>query len=72
MGHLHPEILKLVQEKDNASSGTPTASNTRTWSTGKKPATTTLTKFFASDQVTITMAPDAFEKTLLTLPFSMA
>ena len=28
---LHTNILKLVQQKDNASPGTPTASNTKTF-----------------------------------------
>jgi len=40
-----------VQEKDNASSGTPKASNTKILSTGKKLARATLTNFFASDKV---------------------
>jgi len=61
-----------VQEKDNALSGTPTASNTKTLSTGRNPATATRMEFFASDEVTITMTPDAFEKRLLTLLFSVA
>jgi len=51
LGRLHPEILRQVQEKDNASSGTPKASNTKILSTGKKLARATLTNFFASDKV---------------------
>jgi len=35
-GLLQPKISKLMQEKFNASSGTPTASNIETLSTGKK------------------------------------
>jgi len=64
LGHLHPEILKQVQEKYKASSGTQTASNTKTLSTRKKPATETLTKFFASDKVTMTMTPNALKNTV--------
>jgi len=51
-----------VQEKDKSSSGTPTASNTETLNTGKKPATATLTNFVASDKVTITMTPNVLKK----------
>jgi len=57
-----------MQEKDNALSGTPTASNTKNFSTGKKHAKATLTKFYTSAKVTITVTPDAL-KTLLTLLF---
>jgi len=58
LGRLYPEILKLVPNP----SGTPTASNTKTLSAGKKPATENLTKLFASDKVSMTMTPDAFRK----------
>jgi len=51
-----------MQEKDNASSGTPTASNTKTLSTGKKPATATPIRFYANDKVTVAMTPDALKK----------
>jgi len=46
-GRLHPEILKLVQRKDNALPGTPTTSNIKTFEYREKPATATLTKFFS-------------------------
>jgi len=72
LGRLHPEILKMVQKKDNAWCGTPTASYTKTLSAEKKPTTATLTSFFASDKVTITVTPDGFKKSLLTLLFSLA
>lgn len=58
----HNDIFKLVQEKDKGSSETPTASKL---STEKKPATASLTSFFVSDKVTISMTPDAFKRNIV-------
>ena len=56
----HPDIFKRVQEKDKASSAKATASTS-----GKQPAIASLSNFFISDKVTVTMTPDEFKRNIV-------
>ena len=59
----HSDIFKLVKDKDKAFSETSTL-NFKT-NAEKKLASSSLTSFFVSDKVTLSMTPDEFKKNIV-------